>query len=290
VIHNKPLAVLSIIPGGLYTLGSDDHYGEEAPARKVRIEAFGLETQPVTNAEFARFVAATGWITVCERLKPAGSAVFAMTPGPVDLHRPDLWWRFAEGACWNRPTGPGSDLEGLSHHPVVHVALEDARAYAAWAGRRLPTEPEWEAAARGGLVGQPYAWGAELEPDGRAMAHIWKGAFPWWSHDDQVPGPCAVRLYPANGYGLFDMIGNVWEWTDDRFTRAAEGSGCGCSSSSSSTPTEPHTLKGGSFLCSPDYCARYRPAARIGLSPETSSQHIGFRCAMDLPPIEEAMT
>ena len=282
MIHSQPSAALCVVPGGLYALGSDDHYREEAPVRQVRVAAFGLETHPVTNADFARVVAATGWITACERLTPAGSAVFAMTSGPVDLRRTDLWWRFVEGACWNRPTGPGSDLEGLDDHPVVHVALEDARAYAAWAGRRRPTEAEWEAAARGGLTGQTYAWGAELEPGGRSMANIWTGAFPWWSQDDRAPAPCAVGRYPANGYGLFDMIGNVWEWTDDRFARAGGGACCGCS-----TPAETrdlHTLKGGSFLCSPDYCARYRPAARIGLSAETSSQHIGFRCAVDLPP------
>lgn len=288
MIHSPPSAALCVIPGGVYSLGSDDHYPEEAPVRQVRVEAFGLEVRPVTNGEFARFVAATGWITACERLQPAGSAVFAMTRGPVDLHRPDQWWRFVEGACWSRPTGPGSDLDGLDDHPVAHVALEDARAYAAWAGRRLPSEAEWEAAARGGLIGQTYAWGAELEPDGRAMAHIWNGAFPWWSHDDRVPAPCATGLYPANGYGLFDMIGNVWEWTEDRFARASAGTGCGCSNAT--PPADLQTLKGGSFLCSPDYCARYRPAARIGLSPETSSQHIGFRCAADLSPFEEVLT
>ena len=288
MIHAALSAAVAVIPGGVYQLGSDDHYREEAPVRSVRVNAFGLETRPVTNADFARFVAATGWITACERLTPAGSAVFVMTDGPVDLHRPDAWWRFVEGACWRRPLGPGSDLEGLTDHPVVHVALEDARAYAGWAGRRLPTEAEWEVAARGGLIDQPYAWGADFIPDGQAMAHVWNGAFPWWSQGLQAPAPCAVGRYPANGYGLYDMIGNVWEWTEDRFERATERSGCGCSTAAASSDL--HTLKGGSFLCSPDYCARYRPAARIGLSPETSSQHIGFRCAVDLPPTAEALS
>ena len=288
MIHARPSAAVAVIPGGIYQLGSDDHYAEEAPVRTARIGTFGLETHPVTNADFTRFVAATDWVTACEKMAPAGSAVFAMTEGPVDLHQPGAWWRFVEGACWSSPRGPNSNLAGLANHPVVHVALEDARAYAAWAGRRLPTEAEWEVAARGGLVGQTYAWGADLAPEGQPMAHIWDGAFPWWSQDQDPPGPCAVGRYPANDYGLHDMIGNVWEWTHDRFNRTAEGSSCGCSTPSASAAL--HTLKGGSFLCSPDYCARYRPAARIGLSRETTSQHIGFRCAVDLPLIDEALS
>ena len=288
MIHTRPSAAISVIPGGVYQLGSDDHYREEAPVRSVRVTAFGLETHPVTNADFALFVAATGWITASEQLTPAGSAIFAMTAGPVDLHRPDAWWRFVDGACWSRPSGPASNLAGLAHHPVVHIALEDARAYAAWAGRRLPTEAEWEVAARGGLIGQPYAWGLDIAPDDRPMANIWNGAFPWWSQGDHAPGPSAIGQYPANGYGLYDMIGNVWEWTEDRFGASSGKTGCGCSTSAPSSVL--HVLKGGSFLCSPDYCARYRPAARIGLSPETTSQHIGFRCAVDLSPIDETLS
>ncbi len=284
MIHDPPSAEIAVIPRGVYRLGSDDHYSEEAPVRSVAVERFGLEMRPVTNARFERFVAATGWVTVCERITPAGSAVFAMTEGPVDLRRPELWWRFVEGACWRHPTGPGSDLTGKSDHPVVHVTLEDALAYAAWAGRRLPTEAEWEVAARGGLVDQPYAWGSDLEPAGVPMAHIWRGAFPWWTADEATPAPAPVGAYPANGYGLFDMIGNVWEWTADAFGAHDRAGGCGCSKI---TPASDfRVLKGGSFLCSPDYCARYRPAARMGLSSETSSQHIGFRCAVDLPPFQ----
>ncbi len=287
MIHSPPSAEIAVIPRGIYRLGSDDHYPEEAPVRSVAVERFGLETRLVTNAQFERFVAATGWVTVCERITPVGSAVFTMSDGPVDLRRPDLWWRFVEGACWKHPTGPDSDLTGRSEHPVVHVTLEDALAYAAWAGRRLPSEAEWEAAAQGGLADQPYAWGSELEPSGVPMAHVWRGAFPWWSADDATPGPARVGSYPANGYSLFDMIGNVWEWTADAFGAHERAGSCACSNAGGAADFQ--VLKGGSFLCSPDYCARYRPAARIGLSPETSSQHIGFRCAVDLPPDPEAL-
>jgi sulfatase modifying factor 1 len=234
VIHSPPSADIATIPSGLYRLGSDDHYREEAPVRSVAVARFGIETHLVTNAEFERFVSATGWVTACERSTPAGSAVFAMTDGPVDLRRPDLWWRFVEGACWKHPTGPESDLSGKADHPVVHVTLEDALAYAAWAGRRLPSETEWETAARGGLPDQPYAWGPELDPAGLPMAHIWRGAFPWWTADDETPGPRPVGSYPANGYGLFDMIGNVWEWTADPFVAPGRTGGCGCSNAEAS--------------------------------------------------------
>jgi formylglycine-generating enzyme required for sulfatase activity len=277
MIPTAATAAMAIIPGGRFQLGSDDHYPEERPARRVEVASFAIDIGPVTNAAFAAFVKATGWLTMAERLQPAGSAVFAMTAGPVDLARPDQWWRFVEGAAWHRPEGPGSTVDDRGDHPVVHVSLQDAQAYADWAGKRLPTEAEWEVAARGGLDGAVYAWGDDFAPDGTNMANVWRGAFPWWS-EAPGPGPSAVGAYPPNGYGLFDMIGNVWEWTADRFDRQAT---CGCSATIAGEPG--HALKGGSFLCAGDYCARYRPAARIGLTPETSTAHVGFRCARDLP-------
>lgn len=277
MIREAATAAMAIIPAGCFRLGSDDHYAEERPARRVEVATFAIDIGPVTNAAFAAFVKATGWVTTAERLHPEGSAVFAMTAGPVDLARPDQWWRFVEGAAWHRPEGPGSTVDDRGNHPVVHVSLQDAQAYADWAGKRLPSEAEWEVAARGGLDGAVYAWGNDFTPDGTNMANVWRGAFPWWS-ETPAPGPSAVGSYPPNGYGLFDMIGNVWEWTADRFDRQTT---CGCSAA---TPGElRQALKGGSFLCAGDYCARYRPAARIGLTPETSTAHIGFRCARDLP-------
>lgn len=270
-------ATMAIIPGGRYRLGSDDHYPEERPARWAEVSAFVIDVAPVTHAAFAHFVAETGWITTAERLEPAGSAVFAMTGGPVDLLRPDLWWRFVEGAAWHSPQGTGSTAADLENHPVTHVSFEDARAYSNWAGKRLPSEAEWEVAARGGLHDSVYAWGDTFAPDDRPMANLWRGAFPWWS-EPPGPGTTPVGAYPANGHGLFDMIGNVWEWTSDRFD---QDSTCGCGGPAVDEGLR--TLKGGSFLCAGEYCARYRPAARIGLTPETSTGHIGFRCALDLP-------
>ncbi|WP_396593493.1 formylglycine-generating enzyme family protein [Brevundimonas sp. R86498] len=277
MIRAAATAAMAIIPGGSFRLGSNDHYPEERPACRVEVASFAIDVGPVTNADFAAFVAATGWVTTAERLQPAGSAVFAMTSGPVDLARPDQWWRFVEGAAWNHPEGPVSTVEDREDHPVVHVSLEDAQAYAGWAGKRLPTEIEWEVAARGGLDGATYAWGHTFAPEGGVMANVWRGAFPWWS-EAPAPGPSAVGTYPANGYGLFDMIGNVWEWTADRFDQQGR---CGCSVAASGETRQ--TLKGGSWLCAGEYCARYRPAARIGLTPESSTAHIGFRCARDLP-------
>lgn len=270
-------AAMAIIPGGRYRLGSDDHYPEERPARWAEVSGFAIDVTPVTHAAFARFVAETGWITTAERLEPAGSAVFAMTDGPVDLGRPDLWWRFVEGAAWHSLQGLGAAAADQDNHPVTHVSLEDALAYCDWAGKRLPTEAEWEVAARGGLDHAVYAWGDTFAPEERPMANLWRGAFPWWS-ETPGPGTTPVGAYPANGYGLFDLIGNVWEWTSDRFDRQST---CGCSGPAAGYDLR--TLKGGSYLCAGEYCARYRPAARIGLTPETSTGHIGFRCALDLP-------
>ncbi len=286
------------IPAGRYRVGSNEHYPEERPARDVEVGAFRIDPTPVTNRAFAEFVAATGYVSVAERATPAGSAVFAMSAGPVDLRDPSRWWRFSPGASWRAPEGVGSGLEGRADHPVVHVALEDACAFAAWCGKRLPSEAEWEVAARGGLVGAAYAWGDELMPDGRLMANIWTGAFPWYFARDAAPGTTPVRSFPANGYGLSDMIGNVWEWTVSPFVAGggervetdahgrhqsrgsaptAREARCTCTDSGASA-TQSIALKGGSFLCAAEYCARYRPAARIGLTPDSTAAHVGFRC------------
>lgn len=262
------------IPAGAYRVGSDDHYAEERPARRAHVEAFRIDRAPVTNAAFARFVRETGYVTLAERGEKPGSAVFFMTPGPVGLHDPGQWWRFVEGACWRRPRGPGSDLEGLDEAPVVHVAPEDALAFARHHGKRLPSEAEWEAAARGGLDDAPYAWGEAFRPDGVLMAHVWTGVFPWYFARG-VPGPCPVGLYPANGYGLLDMIGNVWEITASAFDGVGSDD-CGCGRRGAA----PRVAKGGSFLCAAEYCMRYRPAARIPVAADAPSANIGFRCAL----------
>jgi formylglycine-generating enzyme required for sulfatase activity len=269
------------VPAGRYRVGSDEHYPEERPARDVEVAAFAIDAFPVTNRDFAAFVAATGWVTVAERVTPPGSGVFAMTAGPVDLHDPSRWWRFVAGASWRAPVGPGSSVDGRADHPVVHVALADAEAYAAWRGQRLPTEAEWEVAARGGLAGAEYAWGAELMPAGRLMANVWTGAFPWYFARAGAPGTTPVGAFPANGYGLFDMIGNVWEWTASPYAAGPVASEPACACAAGGTTTGPtlRTLRGGSYLCAAEYCARYRPAARIGLTAESTTGHVGFRCA-----------
>ena len=271
------------IPSGCRRLGSDEHYPEERPARDVEVPAFAIDLTPVTNGDFARFVAATGHVTAAERADPPGSAVFVMSRGPVDLREPSLWWRFAPGANWREPEGPGSSIDGRERHPVVHVGFDDARAFAAWCGKRLPDEAEWEAAARGGLVAAPYAWGDELMPGGRMMANVWTGSFPWYFARDGRPGTAAVGSYPPGGYGLLDMIGNVWEWTR---TPMAATKPCGCApppvDGAAADPNTLLVLKGGSWLCAGEYCARYRPAARIALTPDSTTAHVGFRCAADL--------
>jgi sulfatase modifying factor 1 len=265
------------VPAGRYRVGSDAHYPEERPARTVDVPAFHLDATPVTNRAFAAFVAATRYVTVAERADPAGSGVFAMTAGPVDLHDPSQWWRFVPGASWRAPAGTGSNLDGRDEHPVVHVALADAEAFAAWRGARLPTEAEWEAAARGRLPDAAYAWGDELMPEGELRANVWTGAFPWYFARG-TPGTTAVGAFPANGYGLADMIGNVWEWTTSPFATEGEAA-CACATRATPAAAALVTLKGGSFLCAAEYCARYRPAARLGLTPDSTAAHVGFRCA-----------
>jgi len=268
------------IAAGRYRIGSDAHYPEERPARMLDVAAFRIDATPVTNAEFSRFVAATGHVTAAERAAPPGSAVFAMTAGPVDLHNPSHWWRFVGGASWRHPEGPGSSIDGRENHPVVHVGLDDAVAFARWSGKRLPTEAEWEAAARGGLADAEYAWGAELMPEGQLLANIWSGSFPWYFARDGRPGTTAVASFPPNGHGLFDMIGNVWEWTASPWHPAHRCS-CAPPDTSPDDRAELFVLKGGSFLCAAEYCARYRPAARLGLTRDSTTVHVGFRCAAD---------
>jgi formylglycine-generating enzyme len=297
------------LEGGSFAMGSDRHEPEEAPAHRVEVDAFGISPCAVTNAEFADFVRATGHVTVAERpLDPAefpgappenlvpGSLVFTPTRGPVDLRHLSQWWAWVPGACWARPEGPGSSVAERADHPVVHVAHEDAAAYASWIGGALPTEAEWEYAARGGLDGAEFTWGDELHPDGRTMANIWDGPdFPWrtTAHDGWFR-TSPVGSFPANGFGLHDMAGNVWEWTDDWWSEAhptkVDGSCCvpanprGGRVEGSYDPAQPQfrvprkVVKGGSHLCADTYCRRYRPAARRPQMIDTGMSHVGFRC------------
>ena len=297
-----------LIPGGRFRMGSNDHYPEESPAHDVVVSSFEIDLTPVTNGMFARFVAETGYVTIAERVPSAedypdalpellqpGSLVFSP---PERLHDPadwTQWWSYEPGACWRAPKGPGSTLDGKGDHPVVHIAYDDAAAFAAWAGKELPTEAEWEFAARGGLEAAEYAWGDDLTPAGRHMANTWQGEFPCGNTaEDGHILTSPVRAYPPNGYGLFDMIGNVWEWTADFWTShhpSNPAKACcipsdprGGTREGSIDPNEPHlpiarmVLKGGSHLCAPSYCRRYRPAARHPEAVESSTSHIGFRC------------
>lgn len=293
------------LAGGEFWMGSDDHYPEERPARRVHVDPFRIDRLPVTNRLFGEFVAATGHVTFAETaptiadypdadpaLLQAGSAVFVPPSGPANPREPYSWWRFVTGASWRRPLGGSSDLDDLLDHPVVHIAFEDAEAFARWAGKRLPSEAEWEFAARGDLDRTPYAWGDRLEPDGRIMANYWHGRFP--SQNSLVDGymrTSPVGAFPANSFGLSDMIGNVWEWTADWYADhgAAARSCCvprnprgGDEAASRAHPSERigrKVLKGGSHLCAESYCRRYRPAARLAQPIDSPTGHIGFRCA-----------
>ncbi|XVV08315.1 formylglycine-generating enzyme family protein [Actinoplanes sp. CA-131856] len=275
------------IPAGKFWMGSDDHYPEEAPARQVSVGGFWIDRYPVTNREFATFVRRTGHVTVAERAADPGdypgavpemlapsSVVFTSPPHPVDLRDPFQWWTYVPGADWRHPTGPGSSIRRLPDHPVVHVAWEDVMAYSKWAGKELPTEAEWEYAARGGLDRAEFAWGDELNPGGRHWANTWQGDFP--VHNTKADGyerTSPVGRFPANGYGLYDMIGNVWEWTADPYGDHRRP--C-CSVDKSGIARR--VMKGGSHLCSPNYCRRYRPAARMAQPVDTGTSHLGFRC------------
>jgi len=296
------------IPGGEFLMGSNDFYPEERPAHRVFVDGFWMDAHLVTNDEFREFAERTGHATMAERqpdpvdypgadpaLVVPGSLVFQRPPGPVPLDDIRAWWAYVPGASWRCPDGAGSTLNGRERHPVTHVACEDAEAFAQWAGAELPTEAEWEFAARGGLEGSIYVWGDEFAPDRRPLANTWQGRFPWENlRLDGYEGTSPVCAFPPNGYGLYDMAGNVWEWTSDLFTarHSAQPDKACC------TPRNPRVrspeqsraagmpdghiprrvVKGGSYLCAPNYCLRYRPAARQGQAIDTSACHIGFRC------------
>ena len=306
-----PAAGMAWIPGGSYLMGSDHHYPEEAPAHRVQVEGFWMDRHLVTNAKFLKFVKATGHRTTAElpadpadypgappeRLAPA-SVVFVPPRGPIGKGNPYRWWQYVAGADWRHPEGPGSSIKGRENHPVVHITHADATAYAAWIGQQLPSEAEWERAARGGLEATEFPWGDELHPGGRAVANTFQGDFP--HHNSRLDGyerTSPVGVFPANGYGLFDPIGNVWEWTDDWYQphgarlAGAENLPCctlanprGAQREASIDPASQHgnlprrVVKGGSFLCAPSYCRRYRPAARMAQGIDTSTCHLGFRC------------
>jgi formylglycine-generating enzyme required for sulfatase activity len=303
-------AGMVLIPGGTFRMGSDRHYPEEAPAHRVTVEGFWIDRTPVTNREFRKFVNATGYVTFAE-LKPdakdypgalphmlkAGSLVFVPPKHAVDTRDWSQWWNFKFGADWRRPYGPRSSISGLDDHPVVHVAYRDAEAYARWAGKALPTEAEWELAARGGLDDTEFAWGDELAPGGRHMANTWQGTFPHENLEtDGYARTSPVTTFPPNGYGVHDMIGNVWEWTTDWWSAKHEpdaAKACciptnprGGPEAASHDPRLPQitiprkVLKGGSHLCAPNYCRRYRPAARHAEPVDTSTSHVGFRCVV----------
>ncbi|PSB22827.1 gliding motility-associated lipoprotein GldK [filamentous cyanobacterium CCP2] len=294
------------IPGGTFLMGSDHHYPEEAPAHKVAVDGFWMDKYLVTNAQFQKFVKATGYITFAERpanpddypgakpelLQPS-STVFVKPDRPVSKSNHYNWWSYVPGANWRHPEGKGSSIKGREQHPVVHLAYEDVEAYARWIGKELPTEAEWEFAARGGLEGAAFAWGDELNPKGKQMANTWQGEFPFENLcTDGYDRTSPIGAFPPNGYGLCDMIGNVWEWTTDWYQehRQIKKSPCcttanprGGERENSYDPQMPEikiprkVTKGGSFLCAPSYCQRYRPAARMAQAIDTSTCHLGFR-------------
>ena len=263
------------IRAGTFMQGDEHHYPEESPARQVDVDAFVIDAHPVTNAQFAEFVDATGHVTAAER---DGAAVFVPASAPLDLARPELWWRDEPKATWRRPLGTDPLDRDLADHPVVAVTVDDARAFAAWRGGRLPTESEWEwAAGAGGTL--PDSW--PLAADGRLLANVWLGEFPWRSIRSRTPGTMAVGAFPPNANGLFDMLGNVWELTDDDWSVPAQDTAC-CGPAESSSATGWVVAKGGSYLCAANYCRRYRPAARHRQAAGQAACHIGFRCAYDL--------
>jgi formylglycine-generating enzyme required for sulfatase activity len=298
------------IPGGTFRMGSDQHYPEEAPSHRVAVDGFWIDSTPVTNRQFKAFVNATGHVTTAQiapdpkdypgalpEMIYAGSLVFSPSSRVTDLGDWSQWWCFMKGANWRHPYGPKSNIKELDDHPVVHVSYADALAYATWAGKDLPTEAEWEFSARGGLDGAEFAWGDALAPDGRQLANTWQGQFPTQNLcTDGYERTSPVKTFPPNGYGLFDMIGNVWEWTSDWWSDRHEADApkacCvpqnprGGLEAASYDPRQPNiriprrVLKGGSHLCAPNYCRRYRPAARHAEPVDTSTSHVGFRCVV----------
>jgi sulfatase modifying factor 1 len=303
--QTDPHHVMVWIAGGTFLMGSDRHYPEEKPAHMVTVSGFWIDPHTVTNDDFKRFVRETGYVTLAEKparpedypgAKPAlvpSSVVFKQPTPRVDIRNAYNWWSYVKGADWRHPRGPGTSIHGLGQHPVVHVAFEDAEAYAAWAGKELPTEAEWEFAARGGLAGAEYVWGEEFMPGGKPMANTWQGRFPYENlQEDGYEWTAPVGRFPANGYGLYDMAGNVWEWTTDWFQGhdKLQKSCCTLDNPRGGDPDHSfdprdaivrvprRVMKGGSYLCAPDYCHRYRPAARMAQPIDTSTSHLGFRC------------
>jgi formylglycine-generating enzyme required for sulfatase activity len=281
------------LTGGSFQMGSDRFYPEERPVREVSVDGFWIDRHPVTVSEFRRFVKATGYVTWAERAPDAkdypdadldllvpGSLVFQQSSGPVDLRDFRNWWSWTPGADWRHPEGASSNVGGRERHPVTHVAYADAEAYAAWVDKELPTEAEWEYAARGGLDGATFAWGDEFAPRGRMMANTWQGEFPWQNlGTDGYEGTSPVERFPANGFGLYDMAGNVWEWTTDSFAQPTPSPCCAPQGGDDDRFLR-KVIKGGSHLCAPNYCLRFRPAARQAESVDTSTSHIGFRCVV----------
>lgn len=311
------------IAGGTFTMGTDSPQSmpNERPAHQVKLDGFWMDEHPVTNAQFREFVEATGYVTTAEKpvdweelkkqvpegtpkppdemLQP-GSLVFTPPDHPVDLRDMSNWWTWTLGANWRHPQGPTSNIDGKDDFPVVQISWDDAVAYAKWAGKRLPTEAEWEFAARGGLENKRYAWGDEFKVDGKFMANTFDGNFPYNNTgEDGFKGVSPVKSFPANGYGLYDMAGNVWQWTSDLYRadvhelareKSKADDSC-CENPTGPTecfnPTSPvpnsieRVIKGGSYLCNPNYCESYRPSARRGTPPDTGSEHVGFRCVND---------
>jgi formylglycine-generating enzyme len=312
----SPPADMVWVPGGTFSMGSNDHYPEEAPVHRVRVDGFWIDRTPVTNRQFKDFVKATGHKTFAEiaphpkdypgalpHMLYAGSLVFVPPPSANGLRDWSQWWTFMKGADWRHPFGPKSSINTAGQHPVVHLTHSDAFAYARWAGKDLPTEAEWEFAARGGLDGAEFAWGDEFMPGGQHMANTWQGEFPLRNeNDDGYERTSPVAAFPANGYGLHDMIGNVWEWTSDWYSpkhHADAPKACcipenprGGQEDGSYDPAQPNiriprkVIKGGSHLCAPNYCRRYRPAARHAEAVDTSTSHLGFRCVKRTPVSE----
>ena len=315
VLNKRPLDPFDgmvWIPGGEFLMGSSDFYPEERPVRRVRVDGFWMDTHLVTAGEFRRFVRSTGYMTVAERpldaadypeadpdLLVPGSSVFRKSAGPVALDDYRNWWEYRSGACWRRPGGKGTSIVGRERHPVVQVAWEDVEAFAVWVGKELPTEAEWEFAARGGLDGAVFAWGDhDVVSNAGALANTWQGEFPWQNLKlDGFEGTSPVGSFPPNDYGLFDVTGNVWEWTVDYFTAAHTATRSCCvpdnpratSAEGSRMAGQPgeqfprKVIKGGSHLCAPNYCLRYRPSARQSQTVDSAMGHLGFRCILRSP-------
>lgn len=310
---NADLKDMIKIPGGKFLMGSENFYPEEKPVHEVSVNGFWMDKYEVTNEQYEKFVNETGYVTVAERplapedyptVDPAllvpGALVFHKTNGPVNLNDYHNWWRWVPGTCWKHPKGPETSVKGRENYPVVHIAYEDAEAYCNWIGKELPTEAEWEFAARGGLEGMNFTWGQiDMQLQG-PLANTWQGEFPYQNLlTDEYEGSSPVGSFPANGYGLFDMAGNVWEWTSDWYVahldESAEKFKSCCTPAVNPRVTSPDgsydvrqpqikiprkVVKGGSHLCAPNYCLRYRPAARQPQMIDTGMSHIGFRCIL----------